>query len=234
MRTLKKSGRALLPNRLTWIDETNRGDHWYLEDGDRCLFFGEYFAGMSYRGGDTNQLIFNFKCPPSTAAMNIGRGNWKIRAINEISAAIRSAVGKKNAEELTWVPVPPSKAVGHADYDDRLSRTLEKAFLGFDADVRLLLRQTTSTKSDHDSQERLTPEELLAITELNRDALNSRPIGRGIVLFDDVLASGKHFKCCEARLRDVVPADTPIIGVFVARSVRPNPFDDFDDLSEQM
>lgn len=189
---------------------------------------------MSYRGGDTNQLIVSFKCPPTTTAMNIGRGTWKSRAINEVAVAIRSAVGKRNAKELTWVPVPPSKAVGHADYDDRLSRTLEKAFLGFDADVRLLLRQATSTKSDHDSPERLTPEELLAIAELDRDAFNSRPIGRGIVLFDDVLASGKHFKCCETRLRDVVPPHVPIIGVFVARSVRPNPLDDFDDLSGQM
>lgn len=187
---------------------------------------------MSYRGGDTNQLIFNFKCPPSTVAINIGRGKYKIRAIDEIADGIRSAVGKKNAEELTWVPVPPSKAVGHSDYDDRLIRTLEKAFLGFDADMRLLLRQAISTEADHISAGRLTPEELLAITELDRDVFNSRPIRRGIVLFDDVLASGKHFKCCETRLRDVVPPEVPIIGVFVARSVRPNPLDDFDDLSE--
>ena len=52
---------TLLPDRLTWIDATNRDDHMFLREGDRCLFFGEYFSGKGYEGGGTNQLIFNFR-----------------------------------------------------------------------------------------------------------------------------------------------------------------------------
>ena len=55
----------MLPERLTGIDDTNRGQHYYLEEGDRCWFIGEYFAGKGYEGGGTNQLIFNLKCKPT-------------------------------------------------------------------------------------------------------------------------------------------------------------------------
>jgi hypothetical protein len=40
------------------------------------------------------------------------------------------------------------------------------------------------------------------------------------VLFDDLLTTGKHYKCCERRLREVV-ADMPVSGLFVARRVLP-------------
>jgi predicted amidophosphoribosyltransferase len=39
-----------------------------------------------------------------------------------------------------------------------------------------------------------------------------------IALFDDVLTSGKHYKCCQRRLREALPS-TPIAGVFLARRV---------------
>jgi predicted amidophosphoribosyltransferase len=41
-----------------------------------------------------------------------------------------------------------------------------------------------------------------------------------IALFDDVLTSGKHYKCCERRLHEALPA-TPIHGVFLLRRVFP-------------
>jgi hypothetical protein len=36
--------------------------------------------------------------------------------------------------------------------DDRLMRTLAKAFSGFDVDVRSLLRQSVSTEADHNAE----------------------------------------------------------------------------------
>jgi hypothetical protein len=63
------------------------------------------------------------------------------RAIG-VAAGLRRAMTQADAESMTWVPVPPSKVAAHADYDDRLMRTLAKAFGGFDVDVRSLLRQS--------------------------------------------------------------------------------------------
>lgn len=221
----------LLPDRLTRIDETNRADHLFLKETDRCLFFGEYFARTGYQGGDTNQLIINFKCKPSIAATNPGRRHWKDRAVQDIAAGVRRVIGQRNAERLTWVPIPPSKVAGHPDYDDRLMRTLAVAFNGYDVDVRMLLRQSESTRADHESGDRLTPEALYEVLEFDHAVMDERPLREGIVLFDDLLTTGKHFKCCERRLREIVLSSVPIIGVFVARRILPDPAADSEDLT---
>lgn len=222
----------MLPERLTSIDETNREHHVFLEQGDRCFFFGEYFARRGYRGGGTNQLIFNFKCKPSVAINNAARRAYKEQAISAAAAGLRKAMAQENAERITWVPVPPSKVEGHADYDDRLARTLALAFSGYVADVRRLLRQTASTEADHAAGGRLTQDALQALIELDRAALNARPLRQTIVLFDDVLTTGKHFKCCERRLREFIPSSLPIIGVFIARRILRDPAEALRDLSK--
>jgi len=228
---LRRLGLNLLPERLTSIDETNREHHAFLEQGDRCFFFGEYFAYKGYQGGGTNQLIFNFKCKPSVAATNPGRRRYKEQAIEFVAAGLRRAMTQADAESMTWVPVPPSKVAGHADYDDRLMRTLAKAFSGYNVDVRSLLRQSMSTEADHNSGSRLTPDALHALMELDIAQLNALPVGQAIVLFDDVLTTGKHFKCCERRLREVVPANVSVLGVFIARRILPDATAEFEDIS---
>lgn len=139
-------------------------------------------------------------------------------------------IGQWKAERLTWVPIPPSKAAGHVDYDERLMRTLAVAFKGYDVDVRILLRQSESTKADHESGDRLTPEALYQVLEFDDAVMDERPLRQGIVLFDDLLTTGKHFKCCERRLREVVSASVPIIGLFVARRILPDPAADPENL----
>jgi len=60
----------------------------------------------------------------------------------------------------------------------------------------------------------------LQVIGLDRELLLREPLRERIVLFDDVLTSGKHYKCCERRLRELL-ADMPISGLFVARRVLP-------------
>lgn len=69
-------------------------------------------------------------------------------------------------------------------------------------------------------------EDLLTITELDKSQLSS-PLRAEIVLFDDVLTSGKHYKVAKTRIRELFP-DDPLLGVFVARSIHPSPFEDLD------
>ena len=228
---LTRSVPTSLPNRLTGIDETNRDQHTFLQEGDRCLFFGEYFAGKGYRGGGTNQLIYNFKTLPSVARRDTVRRHYKEGAIATIATGLREVLGRDPMERLTFVPVPPSKTLGHADYDDRLIRALTMGCAGFDSDIRLLLRRSLSTESDHSGGDRLTPEALYSLLELDSAALAAKPPRKAIVLFDDVITTGKSFKCCERRLRDAIAATVPITGLFVARRILRTPFDGFEDFA---
>jgi hypothetical protein len=74
--------------------------------------------------------------------------------------------------------------------------------------------------ADHGSVRRLTAEALLRVIGLDRELLLREPLRERIVLFDDVLTSGKHYKCCERRLRELL-ADAPISGLFVVRRLLP-------------
>lgn len=220
----------MLPDRFTFIDDTNRGQHHYLEPGDRCLFYGEYFAGKGYQGGDTNQLIHNLKIKPTALQKNPARARYKNAAIQEVAAKL-AHLHLNDKEGWTWVPVPTSKCPGHADYDPRLLRILMTAFQGAGADVRPLLRQTASIEADHEAASRIDPDKLLALLQVDVPLLGQQPIrGKGIILFDDVLTSGKHFRACVRRLREVAPEATPIIGMFVARRVI-DMSADFEDLN---
>jgi predicted amidophosphoribosyltransferase len=101
-----------------------------------------------------------------------------------------------------------------------LQRILAIAFHNYDLDVRGLLYQSECTAPDHTRARRLTADALYRVIGLDREALGLRPPRARIVLFDDVLTTGKHYKCCERRLREAL-ADTPISGLFVARRVLP-------------
>lgn len=221
----------MLPERLTWIDETNRDQYHFLEGVDRCLFFGDFFAGRGWSGGFTNQLIKNYKRTPGEIAASAKAKEllyYKNGAVTEVAAALRRVFSPVSVAERTFVPIPPSKAPGDPEYCDRLERTLAEAFRGYGADVRPLLRQTRSTGADHRSGgNRLGYEELLALTEVDRQQLD-RPLRREVVLFDDVLTSGKHFKVAKTRLLELFPG-MPILGIFVARCIHADPFAAFDD-----
>ena len=78
---------------------------------------------------------------------------------------------------------------------------------GFNSDIRLLLRRLSSTESDHRAGDRLTPEALHSLLELDSAAVAAKPVREAIVLFDDVITTGKSFKCCERRLREVDSSD---------------------------
>jgi predicted amidophosphoribosyltransferase len=194
-----------------------RFEHAYLDTADTCWVLADYRAG-TYRCCYLNQLIANFKCRPSTAVAHAARMHYKQQAIGVIAAALRRRLDRRSVEAATWVPIPPSRIVGSPDYDDRLVRTLRIAFRDYDLDLRQLLRQTDSTPSDHERARRLSPASLLALLQVDTGLLRSAPLRERLILFDDLLTTGKHYKCCQLLLRDAVP-QIPICGWFVARRV---------------
>ncbi len=212
--------RAAPPACVAELDELARTDHSYLMPGDQCWCLSEYLPGAGYRASRVNQLIADLKCRPTIAASDPRRRRYKQRAIAAIAAALRRCVNQRSVERSTWVPIPPSRTPCEADYDDRLLRVLGTAFGGYDLDLRVLLYQAASTAADHAQSRRSSLDSLYGVIRFDWQALGIQPLRERIVLFDDVLTTGKHYKCCERRLREVLP-DIPIGGLFVARRVLP-------------
>lgn len=206
---------ALTPM-LTWLGADACADHLLLQSTDRCAFLAEYRVGQGRVPGSREWLLWQFKCCPSVASSDPRKGWLKQRALETWALWLREAVRREEAERWTWVPIPPSRRRADPDFDDRLSRTLERAFAGYAVDQRALLEQRISTQRDHCSSRRLSEQALYGALALDIAALRRRPLRQGIMLFDDILTSGKHFRCCAQRLREHLPG-IPVRGLFLMR-----------------
>jgi hypothetical protein len=215
-----------IPNKLLQIDETTVGQHFLLNSTDVCYHIWEYTRRGGFGASPTNQLIFNLKKKPSRLSANPREAPWKENAIVYCAQAMQRMMNREWIEGYaTLVPVPGSKIIGHPDHDDRLLRVLQKAFTGSKVDIRPLLVQSRSTAADHETPERQRFEELLAVTRID-EAIIGAGVRPQIMVFDDVLNSGKHFKIAQQLLRQRFP-ETSVVAVFLARCL-PDPPVEFD------
>lgn len=222
MRTYRTCS-AVLKN-LTQIDDLTRGDHWHLETTDSCFYFAEYTAheGPSY--SPCNNLITNFK-HKTRFRSNAAVWGYKQSAITQVARAIASVTPPSALATMTFVPVPPSKAKTDPEYDSRCRDALDRIsqFAGQTIDVRELVIQERTTRASHTNDVRLQPDELAELYQVDQTLIAPPP--QTLVVFDDVLTTGSHFKAMQTVLKRVFP-NAHIVGLFIARRRVPNPFED--------
>ena len=202
------------PRRLTNIDDLTRRDHYHLRESDDCYYLGEYTSHEDYKYSSTNQLIHNFK--KSIDRRPRPEWRYKEQAIREVARVFRRAIPGDLVDQLTFVPIPPSKARDHPLYDDRMTRLLRLIRPRPSLDVRELIIQTESTAAAHEMDTRPVPETIEAQYKLDMALTNPPP--RRLVLADDLLTTGAHFRAAKAVLERRYP-ETPILGIFIARRV---------------
>ncbi len=97
------------------------------------------------------------------------------------------------------------------------------------SDVRELVRQTASYESSHAAGTggRITPEELLELYVI--DAGQPEPHDT-IIVFDDVLTQGAHFRAMKSKILEHYPGKR-VIGLYIARAVERSAANDFDVIS---
>lgn len=209
--------------RFRLIDGSNIGDHACLAAGDQCFYIFEYTSGKNYKFSTTNNLISNLKKKPSKKLANPQEYRYKEQAISECSACLGKAIDHEWLKTATLVPVPPSKAKNHPEYDDRMVRICEGVKAPFPVDVRELVVQRESTPAQHESpDEKISVDELVAKYEI--DGRRTEPAPSQIAIVDDVLTAGKHFKAMSLVLQRQFPG-APIFGFFIARRVFPDEAD---------
>lgn len=208
---------------FTEIDELIRGQHTALTEDDTCIFLREYKANAGFEG-ETNSLIWNLKKKPSERLTKPGYQH-KARCITQVSAEFARHLRSEWLDEGTLVPIPGSKAVDHPDYDNRMEQICRG--IRPNLDVRNLITQTTSTAASHAAGDgnRLSVEELLDVYQLDESLALPEPTNIGI--FDDVLTVGRHYRAMHTLLSDRFP-NARITGIFIARTIHPNPFENID------
>ena len=200
------------PQRLTQIDELMLPDHVYLDEEDTCYFLGEYTARQGYGYSPTNSLILNFKKPMDRR----NRPEWRYKgiAIRQVARAFTNALNPNVLDHLTFVPVPPSKAKGDSGYDDRITQMLRRIRRDPPIDVRELVIQSVSTDAVHESDDRPSPDGLVDLYELDESLTMPEP--QVLVVVDDVLTTGSHYRAVQKVLSERFPG-VSVFGLFIAR-----------------
>jgi len=214
------------PPPLLKIDESNRSAHYYIEEAHECFFFHEYTARKGYGHSAGNQLVINLK--KSVLLKGQPQYRHKVQAIGECASMLRTAFDKAAwlYKEATIAPLPPSKVPTHPEYDDRMAQIVRRACDARGADVRQLVMQAQSYEASHTRADglRMKPHDLEAIYTLHAD-----PPRDTVILIDDVLTTGAHFVAARNVIRAQYP-EARVIGMFIARRVPSNPFEDFEAL----
>lgn len=208
---------------LQKIDGLYLPSHYYLDKDDDCYFLMTYAVGKGFGYSKHNQLIWNLKKPMDRK--ETPEWDYKEIAIKESARKLEEA-NTINIFPIdsVFVPTPPSKVKGDHGYDDRLLRILKRAY-GGRLDVRELVEQVENTESYHVSGKKRDIDEIFGNLSVDNNLVDG--IKGDIVIFDDVLTSGAHFKAMSRLLSDRFK-DVNIHGLFLARAQQP---DDFEDVN---
>jgi predicted amidophosphoribosyltransferase len=165
------------------------GEHCYLDSTDECYFTDDY---ESYNRLGMKAQILSLK-----------RGNESV--ILDLARQLSLALPREWTSNYTFVPMPPSSAATNP-----LRRMLKQLDVG---DSRDLLVQMKDTPPSHNGW-RPMPEQRAKLLTLNELEVDPEP--NTIVIVDDVLATGSHFRAAKMAVRRRWP-HMRVIGVFLAR-----------------
>lgn len=188
----------------------------FLTDEDQCACWGRYHARKGFSGGQINQIIVNIKKDPSKAGQH--DYHYKQRDIEKVGKYFSSNLRHKALnDQITLVPIPPSKTRNHPEYDDRMLRICNETVRGLASpEVIDLLKTNKSLKASHTltSGNRTSLEDLKANLALDIPAnFKPRPI---VLLVDDVLTTGRHFAACKYVIKNHFP-NAQVMGLFIGR-----------------
>lgn len=195
----------IVPDSCTW-----------LEESDYCQHLGEYLSHGTWRAGETNSRISNLKKKPSSS--NDGELWHKARAIEYWAAKLRNALNIDYCiDNVTFIPMPCSKPIGHDDYDDRLIKVLR--LVDRRLDIRPIIRQDEARDGQHESG-RLSPTQLARTMSVDIAIAQQSPIKRISIIFDDVITMGASFKAAQSLLLQAPEFnESEIAGIFLARTI---------------
>jgi predicted amidophosphoribosyltransferase len=201
---------------LREVDGIASRDHSFITSEDRCLYLYEFTKGGGFAGD--NQLIANLKKKPTTS--NRYEMQYKSSAIQNIALTLVDALNPIFLASATFVPVPPSKEANDPAYDNRMTQVCRG--LGNEVDVRELVTQSISMEASHErgAKPRIQIADLLRVYSIDESIAAVEP--HTIVIVDDVLTTGTHFKAMQQVLSGRFP-NARIFGIFVARRVFATP-----------
>lgn len=193
--------------RIRQIDLTQSPPQHLTED-DIVYCLREYTSGGGFHVSKTNQLVMNLKKPVDRK--DYPEYQYKELAIQQMAKEMKSVFSRNN--ELTIVPIPPSCQREDPLYDDRMWQVATTI-----AQESPIIRPmnvfdcVNSTMPTHLGGIRSVAhlQENYVVRQIPQTAI--------IVLIDDVITTGAHYKACKNLISGVCPF-ARVYGVFWALS----------------
>ncbi|EAI4083790.1 hypothetical protein APU48_01390 [Campylobacter jejuni] len=181
----------------------------YLEYNDECYYFLDYKPNSGF---DVNSLVFNFK--KDLSFKNHPSWHYRNKAIEEFAKMINNSLSNIKKNIFNIIPIPTSKPKTSIDFNNRLIQTMEellkldnsyKIIDCFDVKNNLVPSHHNGTRNPND---------------LKQEILFYPPnfFDKNIVLIDDVLTTGGHFKACKNILLEKLDPNINIVGLFLAKT----------------
>lgn len=191
-----------------------------LEKGDCCISFGKYIPGDYDHAMNRFILQLKTKLPVRDPNSWISRKRYAdlLKQKSDAIDQVAHYLAKLDLSHFTIVPVPPSKSRSHIDYDDRLLQILARAeeVQGKKLDVRELIVQQESFQASHlcKGSQRPMADQILSRYQI---AHSQEGIESPILVFDDVMTRGSHFKAVQKSIKQAYP-HAKVYGMFIAHT----------------
>ena len=182
----------------------------YITQNDECYYFLNYLPGGGYSASKDNDLIFNFK--KGIKYKNTNSWSYKTAAIKKFADMLHIAL---NGRFCTIIPMPTSKPRGSQKFDDRLDQVV--LFLGkmsTNYDIQLCLDVKEECLPAHNYGVR-SPEILLQNIIFAQSLETPK---ENIILVDDILTTGGHFKAAKNVILKKYPKKN-VIGFFLGKTL---------------
>lgn len=230
-----------LPSRIVQVGKVEKKDHYFLSEQDVCYYFGDYLAvtdsqKKAWEVSEVNRFIVNFK--KTLDFKNTPSWKFKLNAIHN-AAQLFAGVWDWNKVSLNnsaLIPIPPSRSRQDPLYDSRMVDMLDliKQQTGVNLDIRDCLSFSGKYTASHKSQagSRVDVEQLVSDLQFCPVAGKLTTPPNYVILFDDVLTTGRHYVAAKQKVNEVFP-NAIVFGAFLARRIIPDtpPFEEID-LSE--
>jgi len=177
----------------------------FIGTDDLCYYFLEKEA-EGFDHSKANNLVYNFKKPVDRK----GRHDWKykVRAIHLFTKMLCSIKYPKNT---TIIPAPTSKPRHHAQWDSRIDDAVDGIRR---CNHAVAVEKALDTKMPHTPAHSGGSRNIAEIqNNTSYIPLQSRP--EWIILVDDVLTTGAHFRAWKEILVRHNPG-SKVIGLFLA------------------
>lgn len=222
-----------MPNTLSPLTDEQRGQHYHFPAGVGCAYWGEYTpyentGGKKADFSPTNRLVSNLKKKMDRRGLPDFR--YKTQAIIQCAGAFIRFLDWEDIarRRVAFVPMPPSRARGDANYDPRMLDILALVKRSRPVlDIRDCLSFDGRYVASHETSARPGIDDLYEALHFDFEAGRVREIPGEIVLFDDMLTTGAHFVAASRKLAEHFPGVT-ISSCFIARRVLPDAADMFD------